>query len=236
MRPVLRGDAPKNAHGDDIPVQDYTEAKPELLRRLGPYCSYCERYFAGSLHIEHKLPREHNEPLALDWGNLLLSCGNCNSCKGHDDIHLDDYYWPDSHNTARAFRYTSRGAVEPADGLDDEKLERAQATLRLLGLDKHPGGTARPTDVDGRSVQRRHRWGLAEHFHRLFEAGQTDIDTIAVLVADRGFLSVWMTVFRNHPAVLKRLIAELPGTDPCCFEKETGQPKDAIDRPWIGDQ
>ena len=51
-----------------------------------------------------------------------------------------------------------------------------------------------------------------------------------------GFFSVWMTVFREDADMCRRFIKEFRGTDPCCFEKETGQPKDAIDRPWIGDQ
>jgi hypothetical protein len=36
----------------------------------------------------------------------------------------------------------------------------------------------------------------------------------------RGFFSVWMTVFKNDPDMLNRLINAFPGTSGDCFDHE----------------
>lgn len=70
---------------------DYDDAKPFLLARLGPFCSYCERRIPTNLAVEHIQPKgvPKYAPLEKTWDNFLLACVNCNSTKGDDDVLLD---------------------------------------------------------------------------------------------------------------------------------------------------
>jgi hypothetical protein len=43
MRPLERGPCPLDATGQPLCFGTYQEFKPELMERLGEYCSYCER-------------------------------------------------------------------------------------------------------------------------------------------------------------------------------------------------
>ena len=52
MRPVRR-----NASSISEDFDDYTAAKPYLVSRLGPYCSYCERRISTQLAVEHIQPK-----------------------------------------------------------------------------------------------------------------------------------------------------------------------------------
>ena len=45
-------------------------------------------------------------------------------------------------------------------------------------------------------------------------------DIAEKIAPDTGFFSVWMTVFHEHPEMLKRFIQAFPGTDPNCFDDE----------------
>ena len=42
-----------------------------------------------------------------------------------------------------------------------------------------------------------------------------------------------MTVFRDDADMCERFIEAFNGTDPKCFDQNTFQPIDDIDRPWI---
>ena len=92
---------------------NYAAALPDLEQRLGRHCSYCERYIATNLAIEHVQPKSLVPALALTWSNFLLACVNCNSCKGDTPVTVADYLWPDSDNTLRAFEYRAGGVVAP---------------------------------------------------------------------------------------------------------------------------
>lgn len=48
MRPVCRGPSPRKQD-----FANYDDAKPDLVSRLGLYCSYCERRIATNLAVEH---------------------------------------------------------------------------------------------------------------------------------------------------------------------------------------
>lgn len=59
----------------------YGAAKPELLKSMGGFCSYCETKYqsGGDLDVEHRLPKSHYPTETLRWGNFLLGCTICNS-------------------------------------------------------------------------------------------------------------------------------------------------------------
>src|SRR4051794_30755826 len=99
MRPVNRGPAGPQ------PYANYQAAKPELVNRLGTYCSYCERRIPTNLAVEHIQPKglPQYAHLINEWTNFLLGCVNCNSAKATTPVEIDDYYFPDRDNTFSAF-------------------------------------------------------------------------------------------------------------------------------------
>ncbi len=215
MRPVDRGQSPRT-------FTKYKQARPYLIKQIGAFCSYCERQVTNQLAVEHILPKEHNKHLKLTWENFLLACTNCNSIKGHTDISLADYYWPDRDNTSRAFTYQN-GIVSINNNLDDPQKILAQRTLELTGLDRIPGSkTKKPTAYDLRWLQRQEVWNKAQRaFGRLRKHNTVAMreQIIETAQAD-GFWSIWMTVFSADLDMLRRLIAAFPGRCNTCFDAE----------------
>ena len=77
MKPVNKGRSilGLNVHG---------EAKPDLLERLGEFCSYCECPGAAQqLHVEHiyAQAKTAHPNLSKAWRNFLIACGTCNTYK-----------------------------------------------------------------------------------------------------------------------------------------------------------
>lgn len=221
MRPVQRGASPQTTD-----FADYTDAKTELVSRLGRYCSYCERRVPTNLAVEHIQPKglAAYRPLAGRWDNFLLGCVNCNSTKLNKDVVLADVLLPDRDNTFAALTYS-------ADGQIDSDGPMATRLLSLVGLDK-PISLA--LDANGKQValdrvaQRMEVWGKAE-------SAKMDIDAqpdnsilrqyVVYLAQAEGFFSIWMTVFANDIDMRQRLIDAFPGTRGSgCFDPVSTQP------------
>jgi uncharacterized protein (TIGR02646 family) len=213
MRPIERGPYPNDpkTHTDKV-YQTYMEAKRDLIERLGKYCSYCETRLNASLAVEHVQPKIHHPNLALDWHNFLLACTNCNSTKGSQDIVLDEYYWPDIHNTFMAFQYLEGGRVVVHPDLTEEQTDKAKRTIQLVGLDKTPD---KPEASDRRWQNRKQVWEIAQMNLKRLES-TTDKSNYTKAIVDMakgyGFWSIWTTVFRNHSEVLQGLMTEFVGT------------------------
>src|SRR4051794_31942297 len=127
MRPVRRGPSPRHVDFDD-----YRDAYPELVARIGRYCSYCERPILTQLAVEHiqakVLPQYQH--LVGQWENFLLACVNCNSTKGRSAVALADVLLPDRDNTFLAFHYSPDGRVGSSSHANIAGLRQtAQATL-----------------------------------------------------------------------------------------------------------
>jgi len=215
MRPIIKGDWPQD-NGANKVYAEYGEARPELIIRLGDYCSYCENQITNPA-VEHEQPKIVAPGLELNWYNYLLSCINCNSTKGHEYLNFYEYYWPDVHNTHLLFDYLPLGYVVlkneyPAD-IDKGRAER---TYNLVGLGRyksqdHPG--------DRRWEKRSQAWGDAESVLKFYEGNGLPDDFIPLIcrhAKQAGFWSVWMSVFRNHPEVQDALILAFNGTFPGC--------------------
>lgn len=233
MRPFLRGACP--IVGD---YADYTEARTELISRIGSgwyqglhvksYCSYCERPISTMLAVEHIEPKDgpYGKPLLIGaWKNFLLACVNCNSTKKDKYVDLADMFLPDRDNTLLAFEYLKDGNVVPGGGLVGDAREMANRTLKLVGLDK---AMRRTLDSSGRIIaedrasQRMSVWGMAELFLQDYEADpanavlQTHIVCNAV---SNGFFSIWMAAFFEHPVMRQRFIDAFSGTaGSMCFD------------------
>jgi uncharacterized protein (TIGR02646 family) len=216
MRPIRRGDAPQS---DDY--ADYKDAKPDLVARLGPYCSFCERPVVTQLAVEHVQPKglPAYAHLIGRWSNFLLACVNCNSTKKDKEVDPANLLLPDRDNTFAAFHYLPDGTIEPSAHAAANGLQAmADDTLRLTGLDKAALNTP---DENGKQValdrmsQRMEVWLTAEEAKRDLQNNPVNhllCDYIIKLAAKTGFFSVWMAVFTDNSAMLSRLIDAFSGT------------------------
>ena len=229
MRPVNRGFRPTDVSGNEIKYNRYVDARGELIKRLGENCSYCEMHLNSSLHVEHILPKKppfvdvDMEERKLDWYNFLLACPNCNSTKSNKDVILNDYFWPDIDNTFRAFTYSEGGIITPSNELSLELQAKANATIKLTGLDRHPLND--PTDSDRRWKNRREVWDIAIRAKE--RLSRNDYDDFREQIVDtmtgHAYWSIWMTVFQDDSDMLQRFIKALAGTAEDCFN-EDGMP------------
>jgi uncharacterized protein (TIGR02646 family) len=187
----------------------------DLQQRLGDYCSYCERQIETNLAVEHVNPKSRTPALVNDWQNFLLACTNCNSSKGNTAVALPDYFWPDLDNTLRAFEYVRGGLVQPHSILPANFTAKAQATIRLLGLDKDPGNPGhQPTQADKRWLRRQEVWQQAELCKQRLRRNDTaDMRELIVEIAQaRGVFSIWWTVFAGDVDMRRRLRLAFAGT------------------------
>jgi uncharacterized protein (TIGR02646 family) len=206
------------------PFQKYEDAQQPLTTQLGEYCSYCERWIASAIHVEHKLPKNDYPAEKLKWENFLLSCSNCNSGKGHGLIDLDEFVWPDADNTFRAFQYDAEGRVRTISGFGPQIDANIQRTWLMLGFNRHTdhlfAGVVKPTKKDHRWSHRQKAWETAVHVKN----GLAICDTperraeIAEIATQRGMFSIWMTVFKDDADIRHRLIAAFKGTAAYCFD------------------
>ncbi len=228
MRPVHKGLSPRQT---DFP--DYADAKPELIARLGHYCSYCERRIATNLAVEHIKPKDgpHGHPRLIGtWTNFLLACVNCNSAKGRKKVVLADLLFPDRDNTFACYEYTPDGKVKVSGGISPTQARMASATLELVGLDKYPtrivDSNGDPVAID-RVAQRMECWAIANESLQDFiqvptaEKHQFIRAIVRVAVASGAF-SIWMTVFHAYSDVKIELIKAFNGTQHSgCFDMTT---------------
>lgn len=229
MRPIRRDASPRQ--GD---FSNYRDALPDLVSRLGKYCSYCERFIPTGLAIEHIQPKGLPAYQALHgrWENFLLACVNCNSTKLDKDVILSDVLLPDRDNTSSAYLYDASGGVQVSPRLSPSEQNLALATLNLVGLQRSGPAAA---DANGRLIaldrikQRLEAWLTAEYARDNLLAFRPGDDVVAEalirLAQATGFFSVWMEVFRDDPAIRNRLIDAFPGTrESGCFDPQTSEP------------
>lgn len=220
MRPVDKG-------RDQGVFKQHRDAQQPLVTQIGEYCSYCERWIASAIHVEHKRPQFDYPNEKLLWANSLLSCSNCNSGKGSGKLELVDYLWPDTDNTFLAFCYDSEGRIFVSSSLPENLKAKAYRTWKMLGLNCHPdespAGFDEPTDKDKRWLHRRQAWQKALRQKQGLAVLDTTErrDIIAETAAERGMFSVWMTVFNDDPDIRKRLIRRFTGTATDCFDEES---------------
>ncbi|SFP33197.1 HNH endonuclease [Enterovibrio norvegicus] len=229
MRPIRKADSP--IAGD---FNAYGDAKPELVSRLGKYCSYCERRIETLLAVEHIEPKDgdNGKPhLEKRWSNFLLACTNCNSCKGSKAVDFQSLIFPDRDNTFFAYIYTDDGRVESSSLLTAAQKTIADNTLNLLGLDKK---RQEFTDSNGALValdrvsQRMEMISTAQVSLAILESDPTN-EGFKVLIVNQalasGFFSIWMKVFAMHPDMKLRFINAFKGTaESNCFNIANGQP------------
>jgi hypothetical protein len=216
MRPVNKGDWPSE-NVEPIEFAEYGDARSYLIDRLGDYCSYCENQITNPA-VEHEQPKNVAPGIERSWYNFLLACINCNSIKGHDLLNLDEFYWPDIHNTFLLFEFHPLGAVTVKTNLPASvDKNRADRTLKLTGLNRYGKGVA--SDADRRWVKRSQAYGKAEDALRYFVNNNRPNDYILSITntaTSTGFWSVWMRVFENEQDVIIALIGAFLNTFENC--------------------
>ncbi|MGL4500209.1 MAG: DUF3134 family protein [Planktothrix sp.] len=240
MRPVDRGSCPTDEGGGPKKFHPYDKAQKDIINRLGEYCSYCERPLSN-VAIDHLLPKEWYPQCKENWDNFLPACPNCNGTKGrymeriwkfqkgeslpNEKTVLAVYYWPDRHNTASIFQYKEGGLIQINPSLNLSQQQKVQNTLDLTGLQRHDEGNSDklPTEKDRRWFHRREAWDIAVEQLKELQNNNITKKGVIRLAKALGFWSVWMTVFREDPEMLKQLIEAFPGTRKDCFD-DLGQP------------
>lgn len=223
MRPIDRKDSPQ-----DEDFENYRYAFPDLVSRLGFYCSYCERRIATNLAVEHIQPKKlpQYEHLVGRWDNFLLGCVNCNSTKSKRDVVFDELLLPDRDNTGHAYHYIEDGTIEISDLLSADQAVLAEKTLWLTGLDKPISDVE---DENGQLVavdrvgQRMETWLIALMSRDELDASPSDgLRRQVVLTAlAHGYFSIWMSVFSDDVEMRTRFVNEFPGTATDCFDAVT---------------
>lgn len=222
MRPINKGK-------DRGYFKPWGKACNALQDAIGEYCSYCERWIASAIEVEHVLPKNEYPSQKYRWGNFLLACKNCNSGKGHGAIAITDFLWPDSDNTSLAFCYDQEGRVYPNAALPPAIYAKAKAIWELTNLNWHldtsfPGMSA-PSEKDKRYIHRREAWLYAndKRDQLLQFDSQQRRESVMRDALQRGMFSIWMAVFGGQSELdremRKLFINGFKGTSADCFNR-----------------
>ncbi|HHH37892.1 MAG TPA: HNH endonuclease, partial [Epsilonproteobacteria bacterium] len=198
MRPVNRGEVPQSKEGGNRNYRSYNEAKDDLRRRLGSYCSYCEMNIDNQPDIEHVSPKSKNPELETEWSNFLLGCKSCNILKDNDNDNRGGYVFPDTHNTAFLYEYSQSGVTVRED-LDHEVYTLAKATFDLVELNRKKDSSNR---MDDRALARLNAWNKAqEALIDFLELPEQPAMIRQTARSCNGFFSIWIQVFSEYPEV-----------------------------------
>ena len=196
-------------------------AKTDLENNIDHFCSYCEVY-SSDLEVEHVVSQYQDVNLKYNWHNFLLSCGRCNGRdnKSNKPVNLSTTHFPHKNNTYLSFIYKEGGFVEVNPNLTGSSRSNAENLLDLLGLDKRPGNLKYPklNPNDKRWDHRRVAWEFANKYLSYYEVGSLTEVQIVDFAHQRGFFSVWFTVFEAHAAVKQQLLKRFRGTAADCFD------------------
>jgi uncharacterized protein (TIGR02646 family) len=217
-----------------IGINDYRSAKPDLIDRIGAFCSYCECAASPqNLQVEHIYPQAATaHPRRIrNWRNFLLSCNSCNSSKraslgnGKQRGLLKRMLWPHIDNTFRAYIYRKDGRVDLSDDLPDHLRPKAEALRDMVGLLRSPDAAVSYEDwgiAYGGVTKRSEAWGIGERALAAYteNPSRKQLDTLLDLFQKHGYFSIWMTVFASHSEVRSELIRVSKAAQ-MCFDAST---------------
>lgn len=229
MRPIERGAVPQ-VNGQDKTVSDYKNWRADLLDRLGTYCCYCNIIQLERLEVEHVIAQAQGGSI-LDWNNVVLACGACNSRKNARQCSPTTHFFPDIHNTHLAFtcrivphpkqRGKFAAVIVVRGGLNTAQQVKAKNSIELYGLTRIP--------ADRRRIQQAIDLRWKYRYNELIEAGvwrsnwdatpmagqSMVLDCIRTLARKGGFFSIWFDAFHDVPIVKEALINAFPHTAGC---------------------
>jgi hypothetical protein len=159
----------------------------------------------NSIEVEHILPRNRGGEV-LDWNNFLLSCKYCNTIKNDHNDNLSDYLWPDIDNTDLAFSYSETKEIKPKHSISHALKTLTKNSIKLMGLDRLPGGENSPTESDTRWRSRQMTWNLARlSYNDWKEAPILQMAKQIAKTSLNGHYSIWISVFKNEQIVLEEI-------------------------------
>ncbi|BAV06807.1 hypothetical protein SAMN05421788_102558 [Filimonas lacunae] len=239
MRPVVKS---VRTAGDGTPLEfkPHGDAKPDLCDEIGTFCSFCGKYNTrASLHIEHIHGKETMDAtgnlkyphLLYRWDNFLLCCNNCNGVKGTKDVQVLQPYLPHENNLLHFIDTLQGGYIQIRPGVTGIELQRTQAFVDLVGLDRIPGHPNYSLK-DDRWENRMKADDIARR--QLLKYTQpvpaTDIETIVDLAGTTGFLNVWYHVFSAFDEVKEALICGFINSNGLYVHPFPGTHGDSFDR------
>jgi uncharacterized protein (TIGR02646 family) len=155
----------------DLRGQIKSDIHDSLLKEQGYTCCYCGMRIAKNIsHIEHLQPQNEKAPeipkdnaLAIDYANLLVSCGfsenskmsdqnyknvlhclhHCGCKRGNESLAVT----PLQTDCAEFFRYTGAGEMRPM--ADSDKKQAAFEAIQTLNLNHGNLMAARREAIDG---------------------------------------------------------------------------------------
>lgn len=209
MRSLKRNSWPVDKNGMKIQYTNYGSFYPHLIKNFGVYCCYCECEIRKE-DVEHVAPKSRNPQLVCDWNNLLLACPNCNrDYKKNINPTRQGYVWPDIDDTFDIFEYCVDGSMLVKSSINSPQKENAEQTIALMNL--NPKNSRK----DSICEIRKRKWLAAKDILDCYEKnGAPAIESIVNLAVSGGYWSVWMSVFKNHPEVTKKISDAFPGTLP----------------------
>lgn len=226
MRPVNKwrvGFRYTNAQGQPIVItkkyKPHQEAGEPLVDNIGQYCSYCE-VFSSDLQVEHVIPVKQIEDRQIntraltkyDWSNFLLVCARCNgkSCKTDTYVYPQKILLPQHTDTYHPLVYKNSGEVVVNTNCSPTVQQKAQSLIDLVKLNR--GLYEKPRDF--RTRLRRQAWTKAERNKKKYAKNPCPamMTNLIELATERGFFSVWHTVFQDYPKVQAALRAAFPNT------------------------
>jgi len=132
---------------DDVKSECKAQIRDSLVAIQGHRCAYCESSIKfASNHIEHFRrkggpPPQPNRHLTFDWDNLFLACQSLTHCGHYKDrrdapaYDPDDLIKPDVEDPHTLLYFYKNGAIRPRKALSNDEMLRANATVRVFGLD-----------------------------------------------------------------------------------------------------
>ena len=188
----------------------YGEAKPDLIKAIGKYCSYCE-VWSPALDVEHIQNKDNNESKEFEWSNFLLGCKHCNPIKGTKEVNYTQIYMPHRDNTYVIFSYLVGGVIIVNKNLSKDEKKKATNLIELVGLDRDPSHP-KHSYKDERWSDRMEIDSLAKQCLKKYTNNDSSIEELVTYAALRGFWSIWMNTFKMYPEVQNRLIEKFNGT------------------------
>lgn len=196
----------------------YGDAKNPLMANMGRYCSYCENdKDEEDLKVEHVTAKSKGGPETA-WENFLLSCGVCNSVKGTKVIDGATCHLPHLNNTYMSLLYGAGGRVKVNEALTGVSLLKAEELFETLKLGRYPKENEKPTERDARWHNRLEVWNEAVDLRTKYERQSLTAAAILKRAREKGFWSVWFTVFKGCDELRKALIEGFEGTCMTCFD------------------
>jgi uncharacterized protein (TIGR02646 family) len=137
---------------------------PALKQMTDEHCAYCDGYPLDTIctpTIDHFQPKSKFPELAFTWDNLFLCCQFCQGSEGKADSWNADALKPDQadYQFEKYFYYEyETGRLHPNSSATPDDQHRAEATIKLMGLNKGGRPEARKRDLKRPKEDRTYRF------------------------------------------------------------------------------